>query len=208
MGIMESLWASCSLAFHWDALCIQNFFVTLTCTCAYPHPHHILLSSTHPSSSPSITSSFPSPPFPSLLFFPSPVSFSPWYGCLEAWKLFKERSQQHWDNLFLNKADFECIERDIKERTPKKYGGFNMLGPASGIIRRYGLFGVDVTLLEQLCHCEGDLWALLLAAREPVVFCLPSKWDVKLSAPPEHAMPTQILPYFLPWWIWTEPLNL
>ena len=34
-------------------------------------------------------------------------------------------------------------------------GGLNKLGPRSGTIRRYGLIGVDVALVEELCHCRG-----------------------------------------------------
>jgi hypothetical protein len=30
-----------------------------------------------------------------------------------------------------------------------------MLGPGSSTIRRYGLVGVSVALLEKVCHCGG-----------------------------------------------------
>ena len=33
--------------------------------------------------------------------------------------------------------------------------GLNMLGPGSGTIRRCGLVGVGVALLEEVCHCGG-----------------------------------------------------
>ena len=36
-------------------------------------------------------------------------------------------------------------------------GGLNMLGPGSGTIRRCGLVGVGVALLEEVCHCGGRL---------------------------------------------------
>jgi hypothetical protein len=36
-------------------------------------------------------------------------------------------------------------------------GGLNMLGPGSGIIRRCGLVGVDVSLLEEVYHCGSGL---------------------------------------------------
>ena len=36
-------------------------------------------------------------------------------------------------------------------------GGLNMLGPGSGTIRLYGLVGVGVALLEEVCHCGGGL---------------------------------------------------
>ena len=32
-------------------------------------------------------------------------------------------------------------------------GGLKMLGPGSDTIRRYGLIGVGVALLEEVCHC-------------------------------------------------------
>ena len=34
-------------------------------------------------------------------------------------------------------------------------GGLNMLDPESGTIRSCGLVGVDVALLEEVCHCGG-----------------------------------------------------
>ena len=36
-------------------------------------------------------------------------------------------------------------------------GGLKMLGPGNGSIRRCGLIGVGVALLEEACHCEGRL---------------------------------------------------
>ena len=36
-------------------------------------------------------------------------------------------------------------------------GGLNMLGPGSGIIRKCGLVGVGVALLEDVCHYGGRL---------------------------------------------------
>ena len=35
--------------------------------------------------------------------------------------------------------------------------GLNMLGPGSGTVRRCGLVGVDVALLEEVCHCGNWL---------------------------------------------------
>jgi hypothetical protein len=35
------------------------------------------------------------------------------------------------------------------------YGGLYMLGPGSGSIRRYGLVGVGVSLLEEVRSCGG-----------------------------------------------------
>ena len=36
-------------------------------------------------------------------------------------------------------------------------GGLNMLGPGRGTIRRCGLVGVGVALLEEVCHCGHGL---------------------------------------------------
>jgi hypothetical protein len=33
------------------------------------------------------------------------------------------------------------------------YGGLNMLGPGSSTVRKCGLVGVGVALLEEVCHC-------------------------------------------------------
>jgi hypothetical protein len=48
---------------------------------------------------------------------------------------------------------------DGKEGSPNYRGcdGLNMLDPGSGMIRRYSLVGVGVTLLEEVCHCECEL---------------------------------------------------
>jgi hypothetical protein len=36
-------------------------------------------------------------------------------------------------------------------------GGLNMLDPKSDTIRRCGLVGVGVALMEEVCHCGGGL---------------------------------------------------
>ena len=36
-------------------------------------------------------------------------------------------------------------------------GGLHMLGPGNSTLGRCGLDGVGVTLLEEVCHCEGRL---------------------------------------------------
>jgi hypothetical protein len=36
-------------------------------------------------------------------------------------------------------------------------GGLNKIGPGSGTIKRCGLIGVGVTLLEEMCHFVGGL---------------------------------------------------
>ena len=38
-----------------------------------------------------------------------------------------------------------------------------MLGPGSGTIRRYGLVGVGVALLEEVCYCVVGFETFLLA---------------------------------------------
>ena len=43
-----------------------------------------------------------------------------------------------------------------------------MLGPGNGTIRRCGLVGVGVVLLEEVCHCGGGFETLLLDAWEPI----------------------------------------
>ena len=45
--------------------------------------------------------------------------------------------------------------------SPKNTGSLNVIGPhkltGSGIIRKCGLVGVDMVLLEKVCHCGGRL---------------------------------------------------
>ena len=50
-------------------------------------------------------------------------------------------------------------------------GDWHMHGPGSGAIRWFGLVGVGVALLEEMCHWA---WAL------PFFSCLPSEQDVEL----------------------------
>jgi hypothetical protein len=35
--------------------------------------------------------------------------------------------------------------------------GWNMLGPESVTIRKYGLVGVSIARLEEMCHCRSGL---------------------------------------------------
>jgi hypothetical protein len=55
-----------------------------------------------------------------------------------------------------------------------------MLGAVSGTLRRCGLVGVGMVLLEEVCHCGCGL--LLLAARQPVFQWLLEQ-DLELLAP-------------------------
>jgi hypothetical protein len=43
-----------------------------------------------------------------------------------------------------------------------KCGGLNMLGPWNGTIRRNGLVGVGVALLEEVCYCVVGFETFLL----------------------------------------------
>jgi hypothetical protein len=50
------------------------------------------------------------------------------------------------------------IQREVKHlrhlhRPYRPCGGLNTLGPWSDTIRRCGLVGVGVALLEEVCHC-------------------------------------------------------
>jgi hypothetical protein len=48
--------------------------------------------------------------------------------------------------------------RNKEELTLKPYCvGLNVLGLGTGTIRRYGLVGVGVALLEEMCHCGHGL---------------------------------------------------
>lgn len=65
-------------------------------------------------------------------------------------------------------------------------GAFNMFGPGSGTIRKRGLVGVDVILLEEVCHCGGGQGASLLFAfrircRTLSSFCTMSAWTLPCS---------------------------
>ena len=62
-------------------------------------------------------------------------------------------------------------------------GGLNMLGLGSTTIRRCGLIGIGVALLEEVCHFRVG-FKTLLAASKPVFFCLPSEQVVELLVPP------------------------
>ena len=58
-----------------------------------------------------------------------------------------------------------------------------MLGQGIGTIKRCGLVGVGVALLEEVCHCEsGNDTLLLLTMREPVFYQL-SDEETVFSAP-------------------------
>jgi hypothetical protein len=55
-----------------------------------------------------------------------------------------------------------------------------MLGSGNGTIRRYGLVGVGMALLEEVCHCRGG--DSLPSCLKPVCYWLPFDEDVELSA--------------------------
>ena len=75
------------------------------------------------------------------------------------------------------------------------YGGLKENGPKEGgIIRRHGFVGVNVVLLEEVCHCGGGLWSLIYAQATPIIsvhFLLPADQD-KCSAPSPDTSPLSI----------------
>jgi hypothetical protein len=62
-------------------------------------------------------------------------------------------------------------------------GSLNMHGPESGTIRKCGLVGVGVALLEAVCHLGMSFVTLLLAAWRTEFSSLTSEQDIELSAP-------------------------
>jgi hypothetical protein len=54
----------------------------------------------------------------------------------------------------------------------------------SGIIRRYGLIGTDVALLEEVCHGVGRLWVLPVLTLCPVQKRDPSAGRLWKTTPP------------------------
>jgi hypothetical protein len=62
-----------------------------------------------------------------------------------------------------------------------------MLDPGSGTIRRYGLVGIGVALLEDVCHCGGGLRDPPSCLKKTICSWLPLGEDVGLSAPPARA---------------------
>lgn len=63
--------------------------------------------------------------------------------------------------------------------------GLNKVGPiGSGTARKYGLVGVGVTLLEELCHCGGGVLKFQISRLAPEshsFFLLPSDPNVEFS---------------------------
>ena len=91
-----------------------------------------------------------------------------------------------------------CWDRRLdKKQAVILCGGLNRNGPnrlmcltawpiGSGTIRRCGLVGVGVTLLQEVCHCGGGLWGLTYTQAMPSVvhsLLLPAVQDVELSDP-------------------------
>ena len=67
-------------------------------------------------------------------------------------------------------------------------GGLYMLGPGNGAIRKYGLVGAGVALLEEMCNCRVDFETLLISHLGASLL-LPFDQDVELSAPPAPCLP-------------------
>lgn len=77
-------------------------------------------------------------------------------------------------------------------------GSLNMLCPAGGIFR-WDLAGVGVPLLEEVCHCEGELWNLPPSLLEDrLLTAFGSRCRTLGSF--YNAMSAWMLPCFLPWW--------
>jgi hypothetical protein len=70
-----------------------------------------------------------------------------------------------------------------------RYGDLNMLGPGSCTIKRCGLLGVEVALLEEVCHCGGGLGDLSPSCLKTVSSWLPLDEDVELFTPPVPCLP-------------------
>jgi hypothetical protein len=73
---------------------------------------------------------------------------------------------------------------EMSVRILSECDGLYMLGPGSVPVRRCGLVGVGVALLEWVCHCGRGLKTLTLAAWKSVFHQQPSDEDVELSVPP------------------------
>ena len=75
---------------------------------------------------------------------------------------------------------------------------FECLSLGCDTIRRCGLVGIGVTLLEKVCQCRAGLWGLIYAQAMPSVVhslsLMPSDLDVELSAYP--GMSTCMQPCF------------
>jgi hypothetical protein len=59
---------------------------------------------------------------------------------------------EYLNRRLVESVDSEPVEADFGESL---CDGLDILGPGSGTIWRSGLVGVGVTLLEEVCHCQG-----------------------------------------------------
>ena len=77
----------------------------------------------------------------------------------------REESNEHWfpspvreglpkDDWRLLLSRESILETQAFKLKLWSCGDLNMLGPGHGTIRRYGLVGVGVALLEEVCHCR------------------------------------------------------
>jgi len=55
------------------------------------------------------------------------------------------------------KEKTKCMYQELKGQQGIESGGLRMFGPGSGTLRRCDLVVVDVTLLDEVCHCESGL---------------------------------------------------
>ena len=74
-----------------------------------------------------------------------------WYTCVKVLT-----SYYIWLSKKVIESDRVCS--GLNRFGPHRLMCLNMLDPGSGTIRKYGLFGVGVVLLEEVCHCGGRLW--------------------------------------------------
>jgi hypothetical protein len=83
---------------------------------------------------------------------------------------------------------------------------FVMVGPGVALLGSVALLEKEWPCLRKCVTVVVDFKTLILAPWKPVLSCLPLEEDVEFSAP--------LIPYLpgcchaLPWWQWTEPLNL
>ena len=86
-------------------------------------------------------------------------------------------------------------------RPPYCVWWFKCLAIENDTIRRCGLIGGSVALLEKVCHCGGRLWGAMLklhpvwkdpspsCLQKRIFFYLPLDQDVELLAPPALCLP-------------------
>ena len=105
-----------------------------------------------------------------------------WYTCVKVLT-----SYYIWLSKKVIESDRVCS--GLNRFGPHRLMCLNMLDPGSGTIRKYGLVGIGVALLEKVFHVVGGLGNLLLTDWKTAVFCLPPEQDVQFSAPLAPCLP-------------------